>query len=1079
MLHSHHKASLGRKGFALVVSLALMGLLLMLMISLSLLSSVELSVGTQDYAKSMARKNALLGLNIAIGELQEQAGADQRVTARADILEGRTEDKPTESYRYWTGVWNTDPSHPTYAQAERIGWLVSGDVSAENGHKGDDSTDAVLLVGAGSAVDGEQVRAPRVEIDSGQSVGGYAYWVGDEGVKASYTPSPGNLTVNFEKNELTAAPPSLGITILDGLDDAVGGDWELAAPAIYGASDLPLYHGKINATLAKRYFHDLSFHSKGVLTDVRNGGLKYDLSTAFEDSDQELPELGGDLPSLELFRSYYSLYKSVKDERGRFSIEPRTQSVTEHEVRPLLLLFQGNFGVVPSKNGLPVTHADHTDNGVEILKGDNPEFILTMRPMVVLANPYDVDLEPADYEIVWKQEEGSANLAFTINPRGTGRYDAFDVLNLLGGSLRLRIEGEPFRAGEVKLFTLAEDGARYDSSSGVLMENTDGGIGDYLWVPTGVMIPDVNSATQPSFHDKDDGSGLSVRVLKWDWQIRPYFHHDNDATPRAPAATRFTLLLNGNEASVYESVFSGSRKSIGRIGSQYIELREALDYGYHARFKMRPSLRGRNNFPVTGEIAHAGGDARGMPWLANINIRSPRMTDLRETFSDFDWNTHPAFYWQGHSTGWDNGGLQRSIWEISTEDDGKRTTWGSHSVGTRSDAATEVSLYHIRRSPVLSMGDLNHVNAAPEYGSSYSVGHSWASMFEPFATKDFHYLLNEALWDRFFFSGLINGDSLNPRMRLLSNPEWVAKVSLDKPNEVAAALMADGAFNVNSTSVEAWKTVLSSLRERGISVWESSKEAGGILELEGLSNPILSARLPNGLPLDDQTDAKEQVLAQWNGFRNLSDEQINTLAGQIVNQVRLRGPFLSLADFVNRDVGDSGSGPFAPRMMGALQAAIDNDQAVVVDGISYDHQVSGVINSSADGGGVRLNPVMGNSEGFPESSYANPLPNDEAVVGLSTERGAPGYLTQADILGMIGSFISVRSDTFRIRAYGDFGNKGGSEYATAVCEAIVQRIPEPVVASDTSPLNPADGVEGHLGRKFRIVSFRWLSADEI
>jgi hypothetical protein len=107
--------------------------------------------------------------------------------------------------------------------------------------------------------------------------------------------------------------------------------------------------------------------------------------------------------------------------------------------------------------------------------------------------------------------------------------------------------------------------------------------------------------------------------------------------------------------------------------------------------------------------------------------------------------------------------------------------------------------------------------------------------------------------------------------------------------------------------------------------------------------------------------------------------------------------------------------------------------------------------------------------------------------------GIPGYVIQSDLLKPIANTLSVRDDTFRIRAYGDSVDKNGKVLARAWCEAIVQRMPE---YSDESnaPEIPArlmseqgvftdngemTDVNRRFGRKFRIESFRWLSGSEI
>ena len=82
---------------------------------------------------------------------------------------------------------------------------------------------------------------------------------------------------------------------------------------------------------------------------------------------------------------------------------------------------------------------------------------------------------------------------------------------------------------------------------------------------------------------------------------------------------------------------------------------------------------------------------------------------------------------------------------------------------------------------------------------------------------------------------------------------------------------------------------------------------------------------------------------------------------------------------------------------------------------------------------------------------------------------------------MIGSGLVARSDTFTVRSYGESKDVNGKVLARAWCEAVVQRTPEPVVPDDITGMNPKDPQENQtdFGRRFRIVSFRWLSADEV
>ncbi|HEY1121747.1 MAG TPA: hypothetical protein VGE67_09110, partial [Haloferula sp.] len=93
--------------------------------------------------------------------------------------------------------------------------------------------------------------------------------------------------------------------------------------------------------------------------------------------------------------------------------------------------------------------------------------------------------------------------------------------------------------------------------------------------------------------------------------------------------------------------------------------------------------------------------------------------------------------------------------------------------------------------------------------------------------------------------------------------------------------------------------------------------------------------------------------------------------------------------------------------------------------------------------------------------------------------GASCYLTQADVLQVIGPVLSARSDTFVIRTYGDSVDEAGNVQARAWCEATVQRTPEPLVPDESGVDCKNAGKPDDFGRRFMVVSFRWLSPSEI
>ena len=152
----------------------------------------------------------------------------------------------------------------------------------------------------------------------------------------------------------------------------------------------------------------------------------------------------------------------------------------------------------------------------------------------------------------------------------------------------------------------------------------------------------------------------------------------------------------------------------------------------------------------------------------------------------------------------------------------------------------------------------------------------------------------------------------------------------------------------------------------------------------------------------------------------LAEKHIDRLARECVRQVKERGPFLNVSDFVNRRLADDETG-----VCGALQAAIDWDEFLGRSPASYDEES---INGRFKDGDDYIT-----SDKTSDWGLEFPL----AARG-SRFTGIPGYLTQADVLKRIGNQITPRDDTFTIRAYGEARDGAGQVTARAWCEAVVQ-----------------------------------------
>jgi len=100
----------------------------------------------------------------------------------------------------------------------------------------------------------------------------------------------------------------------------------------------------------------------------------------------------------------------------------------------------------------------------------------------------------------------------------------------------------------------------------------------------------------------------------------------------------------------------------------------------------------------------------------------------------------------------------------------------------------------------------------------------------------------------------------------------------------------------------------------------------------------------------------------------------------------------------------------------------------------------------------------------------------QIAVSAFEQVAAPSSVLQSDILQALGASMTVRSDTFIIRSYGDAVDANGEVTARAWCETVVQRVPDPVVADTDDVWQPAGQT---FGRRIKLVSFRWLGKEEV
>ena len=1291
------------KGFALLITITLLAFLVLLLVSLATLTRVETQVANNSQQRFQARQNALLALNIAIGQLQKYAGPDQRTTARSDII--NTAVLPTytpPASGRWVGVYGSwspaDYTHspstvsanvvngsnynlPTGSQAALLNWLVSGNEAvpfdpnpsasgANVGANGEitnrpnlaayyqptsavvqpgsvttssalDATnfkvkakDARLLVGlntAGASA-ADYVVAPLVKIQvpasqtpgfsgaTATTIGGYAWWVGDEGAKArinlplagsdpALTPAEQLAQKQNAFNNSTRA----GVELIDALHPSasttlVTGDMlntpgsttplpyspsDPQLPSLLSPSQFPMLSSSLTTEMKKAIqyrFHDLTACSTSVLSDTYAGGLKKDLSVVLAplsatglasplDTDfifqpetnvgTEVNEFG--LPTWGQLRSF----TQMTDTNGTGTAEltptvPVLQKIAA-STRPIM----SRAGIAPI-----LTYAGlgfrYVAPGGDV---DGQQIRLAIYPIFVLWNPYTTDMKPAKYEAGIERPYYSmvqlSGQAGPVSPAVLHPWTLADVLETrdLSYGKTSQTSDPYFRfvinntggipAGQSLVFTLpiSASGTDYLPGSTAELTNDDYSSLSYVVLPsTGLTIGNAsvphaggiyrvgvnrNGVRQPA-----GSSGPTAAVTYFPGNtsaIQSDYHwagNGSQQTYLAPVVSTLSFAGGNTTPSPYTTT------NVSRQWYQFTSWLGQTSYNYSPY----GNVVGFPSDASAGTTVATGPDAG--KWPALLQPEATLQPGGTPSWRMHVKSTMPSGRWLAMSN-------PRAFMVTNTTLTGPSNFTGSSYIvltwppinvfGTTNPKAnsavalytspapanpTPAALYEFRSGaqPLLSIGQMQHANlgwlpSTPSYSIGNSLGPSGfdrsgassnsatpllpsaadsvvrrTSVYNNYANGQFtaiydqSWLLNRALWDKYFVSTVPNKgtgtdtdtatvtatttvpDVLpNPRhLRYNIDPAATnaAKAALLRNVDTAAAhLMLAGGFNINSTSEQAWRAVLGGTNK--LSHDPTGTNVGG----SAYAGPVYSHFTK------PTTNATNDI---WKGYRQLTEVQIAQFAQNIVTEIRRRGPIVSLADFINRRLFDNGlfdppTGPLQndKRLKGTLQAALD----ATTSGAQ-------AINSSTTS--PSFTSLVGMDYEFPSatSSYHPFTTGSAPATGSaaptapysSVGAGVPQYLTQADVLSTIGSGLSARSDTFVIRTYGETVNPTDATNITsrAWCEAVVQRLPDYVDATmapetqlSTAAVSTAKTTNQAFGRKFKIVSFRWLSPNDI
>ena len=1071
-----------------------------------------------------ARKNAREGLQAALQELQQTAGPDQRVTARASILDANIL-RP-----HLTGVWqswetdvSSDPPAPgDYSQGREskfLKWLVShqdGEATKDMDFPRLNLTDPVVLLAQGTVGNDPQSAGDIVKggkVPGSDSRGSFAWVVLDEGVKARIN-TPFRNDDGFGSRakatmELGSGERPRTEFILPNLQQ----NWFEIDSGAFANFDEGLNAGDFVAKLEdpspgitnqlKRLTHDVSYYSMGVFCNVARGGLKKDF---------HLMTGGGDLPSefanQKVYATQLGLGSEPPDPYWRYLADFANLRASSNAGAPFIdadvpdayTPYATGSGTTGNPNQAVVGQPQSgtlllpTIARIQFIFGifaepiplPNPGLAthrlnLTYMPVVTLHNPYNVALKFDELKI------GFSNLPFAVQftVNGIDKTSGLRPLDLMSRSIfdlkfRTSSIGNGLQPGEVRIFR-ANVGNQKDTSTGLKQIDMVPGFNPFSGIYRLEKL-----ATSSGYIDFRSSDMLGINMA-----------------PRSSgnlSGNRFVVtmtLKDGRKAGVIEmdyKTLAGIEEAIGgnqsyplqmgnRNGSSIIMRSQLEDPWPFAEFGLRARTSSINGVGVYENEPHPG-----KPWCfshATSGVNRHR----------FD-ATHPS----DHSHEFGLHGIN-DLYEanISITSSGRGFFVSGN---TAENGVNFGALYDIPLAPIQSFSTLNGANPSGVSGFlprfAQPIGNSWAHPLiardkwkEPDPSGgasylDHSFLLNLALYDHFYFSGLADqrntpwfGSPLSPLEQAgrfssglpLDDPrllfyrpngqrseDFVKLIEEDSPRDayrvVPAWQMMKGAFNVNSTSVEAWKAMLASIHDaNAIFVSRDSMQIEPLGDKSPGQARISRFRLPGSKSYADEGDPE----AFWLGPREYSESELEILAEAIVEQVRLRGPFLSMGDFVNRRLTITN---IEHARCGALQQAIDLSD------------INRVPASSAGAGG-----------NIPQSAIQdNPYNKFPAAAEGASYQGAPGCLSQADLLTVLGNAAAVRSDTFTIRAYGESRDESGQLLGTAWCEAVVQRVPDWVDAVDAADVLPSQltsETNRSLGRRFRLIAFRWLQPDEV
>ncbi|WP_193212763.1 pilus assembly PilX family protein [Luteolibacter marinus] len=1155
-----------RRGFALVVTMSLMVLLTMLVMALVQLGSIAIRSSSRLDAMTAARANAMVSLNLAIGQLQRTLGPDQRITAPASLAPGRSSSE-------WCGVWSPgdlddsglspavgwgasygSPLYLTDRRTKRSGWkdewfieeLVTTGTAADAGR-----------ITVGMTGDGDEVEVPELRSDDN---GGLAWWIEDLSQRASVgsgvSPADAGGVGLASAPRVDASPLSPEGASWD--SDPFASDRERENTITMQTLELAAWAdiGGLDSPVGTRSF--------GLFTDPVNGGLKGDLTRFVESED----EAAGVLPQFALdgIRGEASIlpepFHTVTGPRwdrlrrwfraGQESTPGSAVAATVPESIRAAKVYGGEgYAVDAIKSSELPLHPVVVDAGFHwdyTPETDTAQNILChVYPRLTLWNPYNVEMDAGRYVIAMpKHIDSGGGLSVEVADQN-GAVTRIPTV-VAGWGAQFRASGEA--SDHYFLFTV--EATTFGPGECLVFTPRTGG-GARSAQPYDAARPSSNilTAAQPvgsnnfyirHFSTKPDLARMLARGMRvkryittpldspdyaeaLHWNPKPFLLK---ACPGSSFSSAEVLTGKGFPTlqRLYVNDGGGGKDYFASAGQRAAYIRYSPGWNDDpsnngsewATFKDNPNRNPPRNWYYRvhqswiddeKELAAVGRLGSPQPpyasavmadWnpMASVVFRTPS-TYLLEHFDlhvgcwyrckaphdalgpDQDW----GIFADGLARGCPFGDPREYASQLSFPlIDLPEAGQPLQSIGALRNAPLSPWLWHPARIVGTSRPSLHADRDAGAIPTLATGANPWKNIivqtdavFGDLIQENDHrretllydiaYSVNRRLWDSFFASSWSvdsgwNGHERLPNRQLVAHPllggaEQARKASVDDAGGLglwlsAYLLVNGGAFNVNSTSVEAWAAVLGGLK--GL-----TRTTAGDGSLDG-DHPFARFRQPvTADPL-------------WGGSLALSDDQVQELAGEIVEIVRERGPFLGVADFVNRRL-----------------ATGDSAEAGVID--------EALLRANLVSGDLLKFPATGNDN---DSKVRQNLRSREENASQWKLAGSAGFIEQGDILEPVGGALCARGDTFRIRATGVAYGERGEVLSRATCEAVVVRSPDYLLKRPFD--DPGDANSGNsalvapmtrgirdsklvnnpqlhplnqrFGRRFEVLGIKWL-----